>query len=194
MSVQYKSPMKVMLSNVRINYANIWEPRSYEGADPKYSLSAIIPKDNGELVEKVRKAIDAAIEDGKARKWGGVIPEDLMLPLHDGDEEKPEDEAYVNSFFLNANSDEAPHIVDRHVKPINDPKEVYSGCYCNVTISFFPFKVRDNKGVAVSLGNIQVIRKGPRIIGKAPAEKDFEPINDDDDFVEVSDDEVPDFF
>lgn len=94
---------------------------------PKYSLSAIIPKDNGELVEKVRKAIDAAIEDGKARKWGGVIPEKLMLPLHDGDEEKPEDEAYANSFFLNANSDEAPHIVDRHVKPINDPKEVYSG-------------------------------------------------------------------
>ena len=64
-------------------------------------------------------AIDAAIEEGIG-KFGGKKPNKatLKLPLRDGDIERDEDEAYANSYFINANSPIAPQIVDTKVQPI----------------------------------------------------------------------------
>ena len=42
MAKKYKDPAKVMLTNVRISYAHIWEPRPVNDSEAKYSLSAII--------------------------------------------------------------------------------------------------------------------------------------------------------
>ena len=35
---------KVVTGLVRLSYANVWEPKSINGGDPKYSCSIIIPK------------------------------------------------------------------------------------------------------------------------------------------------------
>lgn len=116
----------------RISFANIFEPKSINGSEAKYSVSCLIPKTDKKILLAIHKAIEAAKEDGKTRKWSGKIPPNLKMPLRDGDIDRPDDENYQEHFFLNATSKDAPQVVDRHVQPILDPMMVYSGCYCNV--------------------------------------------------------------
>jgi hypothetical protein len=177
----------------KISFANIWEPKSVNGSAPKYSVSCVIPKSDTESIEKIRKAIAAAKEDGKVRKWAGKIPANLKEPLRDGDIDRPDDEGYANSYFINANSKDAPQIVDRQVNPIMDPMEVYSGCICNVSINFYPFNANGNRGVAAGLGNIQKVEDGERLSGRASASADFEVMGDGEDDVEGGDDVLPDY-
>ena len=149
--------------------------------EPKYSLSAIISKKDTDLLEAMKKAIDAAIEAGKTKKWNGTVPQNLIMPLHDGDEERPDDEGYSGAMFVNARSSDAPQIVDRHVRPIEDPMDVYSSCYCNVTVTFFPYRGEKGDGIGVGLANIQKVSDGDHLTGRASADNDFDPLDDADD-------------
>jgi len=107
-----ESKTKVITGKIRLSYANIWKPKSINGGDPKYSASLIIPKSDTKTLDQINTAIECAKQDGKG-KWGGKIPPVLKLPLRDGDEERPDDEAYKNSYFINATSATPPGVVDR---------------------------------------------------------------------------------
>ena len=167
----------------RISFANIWEPKAINGGDEKYSVSCLIPKSDKKTLARIQKAVEAAKEDGKTRKWGGKIPPNLKLPLRDGDIDRPDDENYEDCYFLNASSKDAPQVVDRKVNPVLDPMMVYSGCYCNVSVNFYAFNANGNRGVAAGLGNIQFVRDGERLSGKASADADFDALEDDDEDV-----------
>lgn len=171
---------KVVTGVVRLSYANVWEPASVNGSNPKYSVSLIIPKDDKATIDAINRAVENAIKDGAA-KFGGKIPPRgaLKLPLRDGDTER-DDEAYKGSYFVNANSTTAPQIVDRQVQPILDRSEVYSGCYARVSINFYAFNSNGNRGIACGLGNIQKIRDGEPLGGKSSAADDFATDPDDD--------------
>ena len=58
---------KVVTGIVRLSYANVWEPKSINGGDPKYSCSIIIPKSDKETVDAINAAIDCAIKEGMTR-------------------------------------------------------------------------------------------------------------------------------
>lgn len=171
---------KVVTGIVRLSYANIWEPASVNGGTPKYSVSLIIPKSDTKTIAAINAAVDAAIKQGAA-KFGGKIPNKaaLKLPLRDGDTER-EDEAYKDSYFVNANSTTAPQIVDRAVQPILDRSEVYSGCYARVSVNFYAFNSNGNRGIACGLGNIQKIRDGEPLGSRTSAADDFATDLDDD--------------
>ena len=173
---------KVVTGIVRLSYEHVWEPASINGSNPKYSVSLIIPKDDVKTIAAINQAVDNAIKDGAA-KFGGKIPPKgaLKLPLRDGDTER-DDEAYRNAYFVNANGTTAPQIVDRAVQPILDRNEVYSGCYARVSINFYAFNSNGNKGIACGLNNLQLIRPGEPLGGKASAESDF-ATDDDEDFL-----------
>ncbi len=175
----------------RISFANIWEPKAINGGDEKYSVSCLIPKSDKKTLARIQKAVEAAKEDGKARKWSGKIPPNLKLPLRDGDIDRPDDENYEDCYFLNASSKDAPQVVDRKVNPVLDPMMVYSGCYCNVSVNFYAFNANGNRGVAAGLGNIQFVRDGERLSGKASADADFDALEDDDEDVLGGD--LPDY-
>ena len=175
----------------RISFANIWEPKAINGGDEKYSVSCLIPKSDKKTLARIQKAVEAAKEDGKTRKWSGKIPPNLKLPLRDGDIDRPDDENYEDCYFLNASSKDAPQVVDRKVNPILDPMMVYSGCYCNVSVNFYAFNANGNRGVAAGLGNIQFVRDGERLSGKASADADFDALEDDDEDVLGGD--MPDY-
>ena len=98
------------------------------GSEPRYSCSFIIPKSDAETIGKIQTAIEEAKQNGVS-KWGGKIPPNLKLPLRDGDIDRPDDPNYADAYFVNANSNERPGVVDRRRVPITDPLEVYSGCY-----------------------------------------------------------------
>ena len=167
----------------RISFANIWEPKAINGGDEKYSVSCLIPKSDKKTLARIQKAVEAAKEDGKTRKWSGKIPPNLKLPLRDGDIDRPDDENYEDCYFLNASSKDAPQVVDRKVNPVLDPMMVYSGCYCNVSVNFYAFNANGNRGVAAGLGNIQFVRDGERLSGKASADADFDALEDDEEDV-----------
>ena len=178
MANKISSATKVVIP-CRISFANIFEAKSINGGEAKYSVSCLIPKEDKKTLLAIHKAVEAAKEDGKTRKWGGKIPPNLKLPLRDGDVER-DDEAYKGHWFINANSTTAPQIVDRQVKPILDRSEVYSGCYARVSLNFFAFNSNGNKGIACGLGNIQKVRDGEPLGGKSTAADDFATLADDD--------------
>ena len=96
--------------------------------------------------------------------------------------------------FLNATSKEAPQIVDRKVQPILDPMDCGSGDYCNVSVNFYAFNANGNRGISAGLNNVQLVRNGERLAGKASAASDFEEL-DDGDYEDIfgSEEEIPDF-
>ncbi len=165
----------------RFSYANLFEPKSINGSDPKYSVSLIIPKSDKKTISNIQKAIEEAKKEGIS-KFGGKIPANLKTPLRDGDIDRPDDAAYANSYFINANSKDAPQIVDSRIEPIMERSEVYSGCYGKVSINFYAFNINGNRGIAAGLGNVQKLRDGESLGGRSRAEDDFE-IEDDDDFM-----------
>lgn len=75
-----------------------------------------------------------------------------------------------------------PGIVDSDCKRILERSEVYSGVYGRASVSFYAFNSNGNKGIACSLNNLQKIRDGEPLGGKASAEADF-ATSDDDDFL-----------
>ena len=188
------SPTKVVIP-CRISFANIWEPKSINGSEEKYSVSCIIPKADKKTLAKIEKAVDAAKQTGKEKKWSGKIPPNLKLPLRDGDIDRPDDEAYANAMFINASSKDAPQIVDRKVDPILDPTDCGSGDYCNVSVNFYAFNANGNRGVAAGLGNIQLVKHGERLAGKASASSDFIEVEDDEEIEGVfgGEDGLPDY-
>lgn len=179
------NPTKVVTGVVRLSYANVWEPKSINGGAEKYSVSLIIPKSDTKTLTAIQKAIDAAIEEGRG-KFGGKIPNKsaLKLPLRDGDIDRPDDEAYANCYFVNANSSTAPEIVDKARDPILNRSEVYSGVYARASINFYAFNSNGNRGIACGLGNIQKVRDGEPLGGKTSAADDFASDYDGDDFLE----------
>ena len=163
MSTNTIQPTKVITGKCRLSYSHVWDAVSIDGnSEPKFGACIIIPKSDKVTLKKIKAAVDAAIQ------------EDLKLPLRDGDEERPDDEAFAGSYFLNANSKTAPGIVDLAKHEIMDTSEVYSGCYCRFSINFYPFSTSGNNGVAAGLNNIQKVADGVPLGGRSRAEDDFD--------------------
>ena len=168
------NPTKVVTGECRFSYANLWEPKAMdENSKAKYSVSLIIPKSDTKTIEKIKAAIQAAYDEGKGKLGNGkVVPPltSLKTPLRDGDLERPDDEAYANSYFINANSILAPGIVDADRQAILDHSEVYSGIYGRASINFYAFKTNTAKGIACGLQNVQKLRDGDPLGGHSRAE------------------------
>lgn len=175
---KFHNPTKVITGvKTRWSYANVWEPKSINGGAPKYSVSLIIPKSDTKTVTAVKNAIQAAYDEGQSKLKGSSksVPalSSIKNPLRDGDAERPDDEAYKDSFFINANSATAPGIVDAARQPILERSEVYSGVYGRASINFYAFNSNGNKGIACGLNNLQKISDGEPLGGKLRAEDDF---------------------
>ena len=188
MAKKIKNPTKVITGpETRWSYVNVWEPKSLNNGPERYSISLIIPKTDIETVNDINNATQSAYESGIAKLKGNgrSIPSlsAIKTSLRDSDVERPDDEAYANSYFLNANSVTQPRIVDADRQPILDQNEVYSGVYGRVSLNFYAFNKNGNKGIACGLNNLQKIRDGEPFDGHTRAEDDFADFDDDDDFL-----------
>ena len=162
----------------RFSYLHCWEPAAVNGGEPKYSVSAIIDKKDTKTINAIKAAIEQAKKDSVS-KWGGKVPGNLHLPLRDGDIDRPDDEAYAGCYFFNANSRQAPQVVDAKVQPILDQSEVYSGCYGKISVTFYGYNANGNRGIAAGLGNIQKLKDGESLGGRSAAD-DFQTEEEDD--------------
>ena len=187
---KYMNPTKVITGpNTTFSYLNCWDPKAIQGGTPKFSVSLIIPKSDVKTIEKIKTAIQAAYEEGQSKLKGNgkSVPalSTLKTPLRDGDLERPDDEAYKNSYFINANSGTAPGIVDADRQPILDRSEMYSGVKGRASINLYAYNVNGNRGIACGLNNLQKISDGTPLGGKSRAEDDF-ATEDDEDFLNLS--------
>ena len=186
---KFVNPTKVVTGICTFSYLNCWEPKAApDGGKPKFSVSLIIPKSDTRTVEKIRAAIQAAYEEGqsKLKGTGKSVPalSALRTPLRDGDVDRPDDEAYKGSWFINANSDSAPGIVDADRQPILTRSEMYSGVKGRASINLYAYNVNGNRGVACGLNNLQKIADGTPLGGKSRAEDDFATDDYDEDFLD----------
>lgn len=172
----------------RFSYVSVFEKKSVNGGPEQYSLSLLIPKSDKDAIKKIRAAIQSAIDSGLATlgvKDAAKLPKTFKMPLRDGDDEKPDDPAYEDCFFINAIAkNRRPGIVDKNRKEIIDPEVVYSGCYGRADINFYAFNAGGSKGIACGLNNVQKIKEGEPLSGVNDPTKAF-----DDDFTFTEDDD-----
>ena len=66
------------------------------------------------------------------------------------------------------------------IETYSDVQLPKTGVYGRASISFYAFNSSGNKGIACGLNNLQKIRDGEPLGGKASAESDFASDEDDD--------------
>ena len=178
---------KVKTGITRWSYANVWEPKAISDGKPKYSVSVIIPKSDKRTIEAIKKAIQAAYEEGQGKLKGNgkSVPalSAIRTPLRDGDKDRPDDDVYKGCWFINANSDTAPGIVDADRQPILTRSEMYSGVKGRASINLYAYNVNGNRGIACGLNNLQKISDGTPLGSKSRAEDDF-ATDDEEDFLD----------
>lgn len=189
---------KVVTGKVRASYAHVFVPSAMEeGQDKKYSLCILIDKTDKVTVNSIKKAIKQATEDGKG-KLGKITATNLKNPLRDGDDEREDDENYAGCYFINANSNKKPTVLDikkmeimldedfadrikrktddeiQEIESKRSDEEFYSGCYCRASVNFYAFNVKGNKGIACGLNHVQKLEDGEDLGGgRTSADEDF---------------------
>lgn len=173
---------KVITGEVRFSFLNVFEPKSINGSEEKYSVSLLIPKTDTKTINAINKAVEAAKQAGIS-KFGGKIPPMMKLPLRDGDEERPDDDTYSGCYFLNANCKQKPGLVYKNGQQIIDSTDLYSGCYGHASINFYAFNTNGNKGIACGLNHLMKTKDGEPLGGRSKVEDDFAGLIDEEDFL-----------
>lgn len=156
----------ITTGKVRFSYCHLTTPAKAPGSDKeKYSLSVIIPKSDTATINAIKAAVEEAKKIGATSKWGGKIPPKVHTPLRDGDEDRPDDPAYANSYFFNCSSDKRPRAYDRALQEILDPDELYSGCYGKVNVNFYAYDRNGNRGIGAGLNMVQKLEDGEPLGG-----------------------------
>lgn len=92
----------------------------------------------------------------------------------------PNNEVYKGCYFFNANSKDAPQVVNGKVQPITNRKEIYSGCYGRISVVLYSYFVDGVYGIAAGLGNIQKVRDGEKLSLRMDAVDEFDVVEEED--------------
>lgn len=169
---------KVLTGEVRLSYVNLITPRAAQpNAEPKYSVTLLIPKTDNATLMDINASIKAAYEEGVTKKWGGAHPQQKII-VHDGDGLRPSGLPFGDEckghWVLTASSKNKPQVVG--IDNVNcelAPNDIYSGMYARVTINFFAYDTAGSKGVGCGLGNVMKTKDGEPLSGGASAASDF---------------------
>lgn len=176
---------RIILRNVRLSYAQLFTPKADDNGVMKYSTTILIPKTDKDQVA----AIKAAIEAAKKKDAAKIGPGSCKNPLLDGDAKdddgalKYKGEENRGMYLLRASTRNKPGVVDANVQPILDQSEVYSGCFANVSVNFYGYNSKTNKGVAPGLNNVQKVKDGDALSGGPRAEDEFAAVATSEDFL-----------
>ncbi len=168
--------MKVKLSNVRLAFPALFEAKTVNGeGDPKFGASLLIEPTDKALI----KAINAAIDEVAAEKWGAKAAGHLALmrktdkvALHDGDL-KAQYAGFAGMLYVSANSSTRPLILDKDKSPLvaADGKP-YGGCYVNATVELWAQDNKYGKRVNAQLLGVQFFADGDSFGGGAVGSAD----------------------
>ena len=178
---------KVVTGKVRFSYCHIFEPQApVNGGDPKYSVTLLIPKSDTATLNKIKQAMDEARENFVKRNGANSLPAKYNHTLHDGDGVRDSGDPYGpechGCYVITVSSKQKPVIVDAFRNEIDNPTEVYSGCYGRASINFYGYNNSGKKGISAGLLSIQKLSDGEPF-GTVGSADDF-----NDDFADADDD------
>jgi len=166
--------MQLVTPKGRAAYAYVFkaQPAMDATKSPQFSLTLIFDKktDLGKLKEAIVTVAQAKFGP-KAKQM--LDKGQLKNPLRDGDEDRPNDEAFKGSIFLTARSNDKPGVVDLDAVPLMSQDDFYSGCIARADVWIYAFEKAGNKGVAAILNNVQKVEDGERVSGRRSAEEAF---------------------
>lgn len=170
----------VKLTNVRLSFPALWQPRVGPDANskPSYQASFILDKKaNAADIEKVRAVIAGIVKES----FKGKQPPKICL--RDGSE-KPDVDGYGDGvMFISARSDKRPEVVARNMeKIIESDNKVYAGCVVNATVRLWAQDNQYGKRINAQLRAIQFVKDGaPFGEGAVDVTKEFTALPDEDD-------------
>lgn len=167
----------VLTGEVRLSFVHLLQAYMPEGGqEKKYSVTILVPKTDTQTVAEIRRAIEYAKKQGVEKKWNGVMPAVVSIPVYDGDGVRPNGEAFGEEckghyvFTASSNEDKgAPEIVDMNGVLIHNASQIYSGMYARVFVTFYPYAVAGKKGIGCGLGPVQKTRDGEALSGHTPS-------------------------
>jgi hypothetical protein len=177
-------PTKVLTGEVRLSYEHLSTPYAnpnQPGAEPRYSVTMLIPKTDAATKADIDASMKAAYEAAVVNDWKGARPQLKNALIYDGDGLRNDGSKFgpecAGHWVITASTKRKPQVVD--ISNINTelaPQDIYSGMYARVTLNFFSFNSNGNKGVGCGLGNVMKTRDGEPLSGGASAASDFDGI------------------
>lgn len=173
--------MKIFLKKVQLSYPAVFEAKSYEGSEPKFSASYLLDRKHPAIAE-----IEKAIEIVAKEKWGAKAEAVLKTIraagktcLRDGDEK--ESDGYADRMFINASSKKRPSVVDRDgVTPlVESDGRPYGGCFVNAYVEIWAMDNQFGKRVCASLGGVQFHSDG-QPFGSGGGADSFEAVSEEE--------------
>jgi len=157
----------------RFQYPNLLEARLNK-LNGKLEFGVVLIFDEDADISDLRRIVSEAAKS----KFGDKVPAGFRSPFRKGDEDRIGKEEYAGKIFVNLKSQFKPGVVNHKVEPIVDPTEIYSGCYGKATVTAYSYDKMGNKGVSLSLQNVQKTRDGEPLAGsRMNAESEFEPVS-----------------
>jgi hypothetical protein len=141
--------MKVVLKNVRLAFAKIWEPEQFNGTGEPACSGAFLMDPTTAHGKANIKLVQGAIQQVAQEKWKDkaaatvkALQAKLDLCLHNG-EEKSEYDGFEGQMFVSGRNKSRPVVVDRDKTPLTQADgKPYSGCYVDVSLDVW---AQDNK-------------------------------------------------
>lgn len=173
--------MKVKLSNVRLTFPQLFEPKTVNGeGKPAFSASFLLDPTHPDL-----KTVNAAIEAVAKEKWGAKADTVLKTArasdkvcLHNGDS-KAEYAGYEGNFFISARNATRPLVIDADKSQLTEQDgKPYAGCYVNASIDVWAQDNNYGKRINASLSGVQFYRDGDAFVGGgAASSSDFDDLS-----------------
>ena len=176
---------KARTGEVRLSYEHLMRPYAFKkDQEPKYTVSAIISKDDKETLAVIEKAIDNAVQKGIDKFGKSFKSPRTHLPLKDGDVDRSADAAYEGAYYLNCSNAQKPAVFDEKGRPVEDETVIYSGCRGSILLQFYPYNAPGNIGVGVSVLGFMKTRDDEPLGGAhVNAKADFGIEDEEDDFL-----------
>lgn len=172
--------MKVVLKRTRMAFANIWEPKQFNGQGKPSCNAAFImdPKDQKAEVDKVI----AAITEVAKEKWKDKSADMLKtlkaqgkICLQDG-ATKSQYDGFDGNVYVSGRNNVRPHVVDKDKTPLSEADgKPYSGCFVDVSLDIWAQDNGYGKRINAKLLAIRFVDDGPAFSGgEGYSEADFE--------------------
>lgn len=172
-----KERTKVVTPPFRVSFPAVFEAKSYDGGEAKFSTVAIFEPAKFSEADKKAWAAMHAIADESSRSMFKKplkdLPANFKKPFRDG-VEKAHLEGYgEGKVFMTLSSKQRPGLVDKDRQAIITQDEFYPGCWARATVTSYPYDNK-GKGVAFGLHNLQKLGDDTNFSGRVAAEDDFE--------------------
>lgn len=164
----------------RVSFPQVFKPKAFENQEAKFSIQMLFAKSTD--ITELRKIVFECA----AEKWGKdktKWPRGLRFPFKNGDE-KADLQGYAGHTVVGASSKMQPGVVSSAVDPATGKLEVlseesgrfYAGCYARASVMAYTYDKAGNRGVSLSLQNVQKLGDGEAFSGRRQADDEFDPV------------------